>query len=188
MRFCLVLAFIVSLTAASAAQTIGANTFIFKAPNEFSFSYGFGAGFEYSYHLSKNFDLAVEPAFLYHSNNSGSLKTNYLHIPVLAGIRLYIFDYFFKPYISLSAIGSYFRSDQLRETLVSSYITSFGPAFQYRLDVVPVSSFNVGANLTFGTMLKITDKWSINLAMGASIISERYADFSGYKLGAAFNY
>lgn len=179
MRFCILLVLLVFLTAAAAAQTFGVNTFIFKAPNEFSYSYGYGVGFEYSHHLSKTFDLTVEPAFLYNSHNSVSGKTEYLHIPVLAGIRYYIFDYYLKPYISLSAIGSYCSYDLLKERSVLDadlkYIDSY-------------SKFNVGVNFTFGTMLKISDLWNIHLAFGASVISERYADFSGYKLGAAYNF
>lgn len=178
MKLYVMLLFVVSLTAVSAAQTIGVNTFIFKAPNEFSLSFGYGAGFEYSYHLSKNFDLAVEPAFLYSSHNSGLGKTEYLHIPVLAGIRLYIFDYYLKPYISLSAIGSYCSYDLINERSVLDAELKYVESF---------SKFNAGVNFTFGTMLKITDYWNINLGVGASIISERYADFSGFKLGAAYN-
>lgn len=182
MKLFVVLFFVVSLSAASAAQTIGANTFIFKAPNEFSKSFAYGVGFEYSYHLSKTFDFSVEPAFLYSSRNSGPGKTEYLHIPVLAGIRLYFFDYFLKPYVSLSAIGSYCKNDQISGTF-------YFPGSPYevkREEIISSSGFNAGANFSLGTLLKISDYVNINLNFGASIMSDRYADFSGFKLGAAY--
>lgn len=183
MKLYVVLALFICLTVSSAAQSLGANTFIFKAPNEFSYSYGYGVGFEYSYPLSKTFDLAVEPAFLYSSHNSKPGKSEYLHIPVLAGIRFYIFDYYLKPYISISAIGSYCKNDQIRET----YIAPGFVAPVYRFDIVSSGSFNAGANFSFGTMLKVSDYLHINLNMGASFMSDRHADFSGFKLGAAYN-
>lgn len=184
MKLYVVLVFVAFLSAASAAQTIGANTFIFKAPNEFSHSYGYGVGFEYSHHLSKIFDLTVEPAFLYSSRNSSPGKTEYLHIPVLAGIRLYIFDYFLKPYISFSAIGSYCKNDQLRGTDVISGV----PGTVTRVDIISYKGFNAGANFSFGTMLKVSDYFFLNLNLGASLMSDRHADFSGFKLGAAYNF
>lgn len=183
MKLYVVLVFVVFLSAASAAQTIGANTFIFKAPNEFSHSYGYGVGFEYSYPLSGIFDLSVEPAFLYSSRNPAPGKMEYLHIPVLAGIRLYVFDNFLKPYISFSVIGSFSKSDQTRGTYDATVLNNS----VNRVDIITSKGFNAGANFSLGTMLKVSGSWLINLNLGVSIISDRYADFSGFKLGAAYN-